>query len=387
MADYLMSVFTPQTPEEMASCLAEARSRGLTITLIGSGSKNRMAGPVPSSDVCISTTGLRRVLQYEPQDLTISVEAGLPWRDLTALLAGNRQMVPLDPPFAEQATVGGVLAANSSGPRRRLYGTARDLVIGMKFATLEGKLVQSGGTVVKNVAGLDMGKLMIGSFGTLAAMAVVNFKLMPMPAEERTFLLRFNSLDAAFDIRDAILKSVLQPAAIDLIHADEQGLMLAIRAGGNAAVVERYQRELGAMGDLSVLEGDDESDFWQGIREFTPRFLARHDDGAVVRVSAVLTQSKEMMERLPKPAVLRAGSGVGYACFARCEEASQWLAAHAAGGWKAIMESAPENRTASLEMWPTPQGSANNDFELMKRVKRMFDPHGLLNRDRLYCRI
>ena len=86
-------------------------------------------------------------------------------------------MVPLDPPFSAGATVGGVVASNSSGPRRRLYGTARDLVIGMQFATLEGKLVQSGGMVVKNVAGLDMAKLMIGSFGTLAAIAVVNFKL------------------------------------------------------------------------------------------------------------------------------------------------------------------------------------------------------------------
>ncbi len=121
------------------------------------------------------------MLEYEPRDLTISVEAGLPWREFTSLLAANRQMVPLDPPFAADATVGGVVAANSSGPRRRLYGTARDLVIGMRFATLEGKLVQSGGMVVKNVAGLDMAKLMIGSFGTLAAIAVVNFKLLPAP--------------------------------------------------------------------------------------------------------------------------------------------------------------------------------------------------------------
>src|SRR5207253_4650689 len=98
--------------------------------------------------------------------------------------------------FAEQATVGGVVAANSSGPRRRLYGTARDMVIGMTFATLEGKLVQTGGMVVKNVAGLDMGKLMIGSFGTLAAIAVVNFKVHPIPVT-RTFLWNFvNVADA-----------------------------------------------------------------------------------------------------------------------------------------------------------------------------------------------
>src|SRR5207245_9644671 len=98
--------------------------------------------------------------------------------------------VPLDPPLSGAATIVGILSANSSGPRRRLYGTARDLVIGMKFATLEGKLVQSGGMVVKNVAGLDMGKVMIGSFGTLAAIAVVNFKLLPMAAAEATFLYR-----------------------------------------------------------------------------------------------------------------------------------------------------------------------------------------------------
>src|ERR1700730_19456613 len=100
-----------------------------------------------------------RILQYEPRDLTISVEAGMRYADLSSVLAKNRQMIPLDPPFANNATIGGIVAANSSGPRRRLYGAARDLVIGMKFATLEGKLVKCGGMVVKNVAGLDMGKL------------------------------------------------------------------------------------------------------------------------------------------------------------------------------------------------------------------------------------
>src|SRR5678816_719386 len=131
---------------------------------------------------------MKRVLAYEPRDLTISVEAGIRYSDLTRILAQNRQMVPLDPPFSETATIGGIVNANSSGPRRRLYGTARDLVIGMKFATLEGKLVQSGGMVVKNVAGLDMAKLLIGSLGTLAALAVVNFKLIPKPVGSRTFL-------------------------------------------------------------------------------------------------------------------------------------------------------------------------------------------------------
>ena len=133
----------PQSSAELAEALREAAAHQRTIALAGNASKHLMAGPNEPADVAIATTALRRVLQYEPHDLTISVEAGLPWSELTALLARNRQMVPLDPPFAESATVGGVIAANSSGPRRRLYGTARDLVIGMRFATLEGKLVQS----------------------------------------------------------------------------------------------------------------------------------------------------------------------------------------------------------------------------------------------------
>ena len=174
-------VITPQSPELLAAALHEAAAKGQTIELAGNSSKRLMAGPIEPADVTVSTAGLCRVLQYEPRDLTISVEAGLPWREFTDLLGRNRQMAPLDPPFAGQATVGGVVASNSNGPRRRLYGTARDMVIGMRFATLEGKLVQSGGMVVKNVAGLDMAKLMIGSFGTLAAIAVVNFKLCPRP--------------------------------------------------------------------------------------------------------------------------------------------------------------------------------------------------------------
>src|SRR5712691_8849318 len=182
------------------------------------------------------------------------------YSELIRVFAAKRQMVPLDPPFAGLATVGGVVAANSSGPRRRLYGTARDLVIGMTFATLEGKLVKSGGMVVKNVAGLDMGKLMIGSFGTLAAIAVVNFKLQPMPQVERLFLLSFDTLDAAIAGRDRILNSVLQPASIDLLNPAAarilgwSGHILAVQAGGNAIVIDRYERELRQIGSLRVAD-------------------------------------------------------------------------------------------------------------------------------------
>src|SRR5580658_6473778 len=198
MAAVVQPVAHPATPAELAEALRDAATHKRAIALAGNASKRLMGGPAAAADVAISTTALTRVLAYEPNDLTISVEAGLRWSELTRTLAANRQMVPLDPPFAAGATVGGVIAANCSGPRRRLYGTARDLVIGMQFATLEGKLVKSGGMVVKNVAGLDMAKLMIGSFGTLADIASVNFKLTPAPEVERSFLLPYPSAaDAA----------------------------------------------------------------------------------------------------------------------------------------------------------------------------------------------
>src|SRR5216684_3546951 len=188
----------PRSPQELASQLVDANSKGQSITMCGNSTKTRMGGPIRNSDVSITTSCLDRVLEYDPRDLVVSVEAGISYRELSRVLAEHRQMIPLDPPFSDRATIGGIVAANTSGPRRRLYGTARDLVIGMTFATLEGKLIRSGGLVVKNVAGLDMAKLMIGSFGTLAAIAVVNFKVFPVPLESRTFEMEFATVAEAF---------------------------------------------------------------------------------------------------------------------------------------------------------------------------------------------
>lgn len=366
--------------------LRSAASRRQSIALGGNFSKRLMGGLAGPADVTISTAGLNRVLQYEPRDLTISVEAGLSYSELTRLLADHEQMIPLDPAFADTATVGGIVATNSSGPRRRLYGTARDLVIGMKFATLEGKLVQSGGMVVKNVAGLDMAKLMIGSFGTLAAIATVNFKLQPRPAVERTFLLPFESLEEAIAVRNAILKSVLQPAAIDLLNPQaaaylkRAGYILAIQAGGNAAAVERYDRELRALSNTIVLEPPEAAEYWRGIQNFAESFLQTREDAAIARVSCTLMQVKDAIESLPVAAIARAGSGVCYGYFESCRAAAEWAAAAVARGWKAVVEFAPEAQKAECSLWPSP----GSDFEMMKKVKHLFDPYHLLNRGRLY---
>jgi glycolate oxidase FAD binding subunit len=359
----------PTTCDDLASALSDASSRRQTITLIGHNTKRLMAGPVEPSDVTISTTRLDRVLQYEPRDLTISVEAGLRYAELAHVLAENRQMIPLDPGYGDECTIGGVIAANISGPRRRLYGTARDMVIGMKFVTLEGKTIQSGGMVVKNVAGLDMGKMMIGSFGTLAAIAVINFRLHPIPPETRTFVLEFSSSHGVIEARDVIHKGVLQPAALDIVKQGGKYRLL-IQAGGNNAVLERYARELKS---AEAPEGRDEENLWTEIREFTPTFLKANPDGAVVRISCRLAEVENVLEALPATALARAGSGVCYGYF------ENWRDAIGRG----LLEYAPDEARSQAGSW-SPEGA---DFDIMKKVKDMFDPQSLLNRRRLYGRL
>src|SRR5580692_7775362 len=214
----LPAVLQPSTSEELCDALRAANASKRTIELFGTNSKHLMAGPVAPANVRITTAGMKRLLQYEPRDLTVSVESGMPFAELNSQLARNGQMIPLDGPYSDSATVGGMVAANISGARRRHYGTARDLVIGMKFATLEGKLVQSGGMVVKNVAGLDMGKLMIGSFGTLAAIASVNFKLTPRPVVSRTVLFAFEDVATALEARNSAIRGALTPVAVEILN-------------------------------------------------------------------------------------------------------------------------------------------------------------------------
>jgi glycolate oxidase FAD binding subunit len=376
-------MIVPGSPEELAEALASAQRNQQSIQLCGNSTKDRMGGPISVADVKISTAKLNRVLEYEPNDLTISIEAGMTYRELSRVLAEHRQMVPLDPPFSENATMGGIVGTNASGPRRRLYGTARDMVIGMTFATLDGKLIRSGGMVVKNVAGLDMGKLMIGSFGTLAAVAVINFRLHPMPAGTRTFVREFVRATEAIAARDKVLRSSLQPAAIDILKT-AAGYDLMIQAGGSARVLDRYSRELP---DARAIEGAEEQALWERIREHTPQFLREHENGVVVRISCTLSEVGRALEALPTPALARAGSGVCYGYFSQVPDLHHIGDLGHAGDshqiGKSVLEFSPQDFRETAELWPDP----GSDFAMMKKVKEMFDPLCLLNRGRLYGRI
>jgi glycolate oxidase FAD binding subunit len=390
----LSQVHEPTRAEELRDALAAAASAHRSIELVGGDSKRLMAGRVAEPDVRISTARMRRVLQFEPRDLTISVEAGLPFAELNTLLARHGQMIPLDGPWSETATVGGMIAANINGARRRRYGSARDLVIGMTFATLEGKLVETGGMVVKNVAGLDMAKLMIGSFGTLAAIASVNFRLVARPELTRTLMYSCDSITAALEIRDRVLGGVLNPLAVEIINPvlaaqlGMKGFQVAIQFAGSPAVIRRCVKEAESFGVARPLTADEESRFWQSLGQLTPRFLDKFREGVVVRVSTKLAECGEALASVEGAGLAHSGSGIVRAWFTRPDAASRWLAQSLKRGWKGVVEFSGDAARSGLTLWPdAPEAQSDGGFAIMREIKRMFDPESLLNRGRLYGKL
>ena len=390
-----MEVIAPASAEDLALALATGGEQGRSIQISGQNSKRGMAGPMLPADLQVSTRLLKRVLKYEPNDLTISVEAGLAFSQLQRLLAQQGQMVALDPPFHADATVGGVVATNGSGSLRARYGTLRDQIIGMGMATMAGHLVTSGGMVVKNVAGLDMAKVLIGSFGTLAAITSVNFRLHPLPPAMQTFLFSAPSLETVLLRRDDILQGPLQPIGFDLLSPaaaarfNLRGYVLALRAGGSQAVLARYERELPGS---AILRGSDDANFWERVREFTPEFLQRQLGGAVVvRIGTRLDQLGGLLRLVTGPCIARAASGVAYVYLSSLQSLPVFWRAAAENNWTLAVEFASDEARAlrgASDLWLVDESEgAQNGFAMMKGVKRMFDSKNLLSPSRLYGRI
>ena len=387
-----MQQVRPQSATELAQALHEAAAAGCSIALRGAGSKDAMGGPAPDADIDLRLDRLSGVLKYEPRDLTVSVAAGTPWHELSAILEAEGQMIALDPPCAAVTTVGGVVAANCSGPRRRLFGSARDMVIGMTLATLDGQVAQTGGMVVKNVAGLDVQKAVIGSFGTLAVMASVNFRLSPLPEATRTFLIGCRTAEECAAARDRILASALQPAAIDVLNPaaaklcglEAHGLsefVLAIGAGGSERVLARYGRELSA---AQVLEGERERAFWRTVQEFAGEWIDGVPERAVVRAGHPMSELASVLNSAPGPCVARAGNGVSYLAFDNVTTLRGWMLAGAAKEWTRVVEWSGSEVRGAVELWPAADGA---EFGVMESLKLLFDPQRLLNRGRLYGRL
>lgn len=279
-------VVEPHTPEKLASILAGASREQLTVVFRGGGTKlgwGRIPKPV---DLLISTRALNRVLAHEHADLTATIEAGATLDELAQALGRHRQWLPLDR-AGDAATVGGAIATNDSGPLRHRYGTPRDLLIGVTLATADGRLVKAGGTVVKNVAGYDLGKLVSGSFGSLAAVVSATFKLLPMPVAWYTLSAAFDTADTAARAAAAVNDSQLEPISLELHAARVGGAAASYRllvrfATAPAAARAQVEQARTLIGNGEIIDGDAEASLW---RRYQARASA--SAGTVIRVSCL----------------------------------------------------------------------------------------------------
>ena len=396
------AVVFPGSKEEVAAVLVLAGEARVPVTPWGGGTKMAIGSPPNRIGIVLGLKRLDRILEHEPGDLTVTVEAGLALDALQAALRERGQWLSLDPASADGATVGGVLASNASGPRRHLYGTARDLVIGLTVVAADGSVVRGGGKVVKNVAGYDLPKLYIGSFGTLGILVEATFKLRPRPDVDRLVIARFDRLkDAGAAVR-AVLASDLIPSALELADGEALrrlghggGAALLVGLDGIAEQVDWEVAELGrllgplGLGETTVLDGAARDSAWAALGR-----LGRpgHDHAAAVMKWAVLpSQVADVMEagaaaaqRNGLAAALTAHAGVGIVTAilsagtgsnAAVATLTEWRALANGVGGHAMVEWAPLAVKERVAVWD----AAGPTGRLMKGIKERLDPRGVLN--------
>jgi len=383
---------TPSTREDLAEALHAADSRGQAVAPMGGGTQLDLGMPPTRLDLIIETTRLDKVVEYEPADLTVTVEAGLPFAELQKRLAEQGQFLALDPPATPGATLGGLMATNASGPLRFGYGTARDLVIGTRVANPDGTVTHAGGRVVKNVAGYDLNKLYIGSLGTLGIIVELSFKLAPIPPATNTIVGQFADVTAARAIINAIVQSPLSPMAIELVGpraasaaALPEAMLVVFRVGGYPQAVERQVRDLSALVTQHGGQRVDTSDtVWDDL---TGMRIAAQSRDVVVKAAVPLVESTRVVEILERrlaafdPVVwAHAGNGVAYAaCHAPSDSTvlRDLRAEVAALGANAslVIQRCPTSLKRAVDVW----GDPGSSVALMRALKAKLDPNNTLN--------
>ncbi len=374
-----MTRVVPADAAECARILAEAAGDRRTVRVIGSGTKSYV-GDVAPTDIEVGTSRLAGVIDHEPADLTVTVGAGMRIADLALLLERAGQFLPLDPPHADEATIGGVIAASSNGFWRARYGAVRDLLIGSRIALADGTVARAGGRVVKNVAGYDLDKLLVGSFGTLGVIVEATLKVLPVPAASDGLVARFVRSADAFAAADAVLRGASRVEACVVERGEGTAWRLAVQARGSAPNVKRAiedaRREAAArQGEIREL-----GDALGPLRELP----ARATDGALVRVSLPVAASPAFAETAARlesldALVADAASGVIRVHLqgdddAVVRDAEALLVAARVVGGAGRIERRAERLRSRLSTWPT---RPNGDF-LMRRIKEAFDPAGVL---------
>ena len=409
------AVVLPTSVHEVQEVLQFAVERNLSVMPAGAGTKLGIGNLPQKVDVVLATTRLNSVVEYEPADLTVTVEAGIRLKDLQTELAKHRQYLVLNPPYADRCTIGGIVSTNASGSFRLRHGTARNQVLGLRVVRADGTVVKSGGKVVKNVAGYDLNKLYIGAFGTLGIITEVTLKLSPIPVRQAILIADFQNVQEAVDTGLAIVGSQTLPMFVNLFvnadptrseteaPTDENKPMLTVGFGGDPETVawqltqcQGIMEQNGAIG-VTIVKDESLQHLQEAVQEFSAE--NKNTERVVAKLNLKRTDLTEFAAQIVEAnwandvqIMALLGSGVLYVTIPVASDTDYPSLANALTQLRRtamskqgnlIIEVAPPELKQHIDVW----GSVEGTLSLMKQIKAKFDPTGLLNPGRFVSSI
>ena len=409
------AVVLPASVQEMQDVLQFAVKQGVSVMPAGAGTKLGIGNLPQKVDVVLATTSLNSVVEYEPADLTVTVEAGIRLADLQTELAKHRQYLALNPPYADRCTIGGIVATNASGSFRLRHGTARNQVLGLRVVRADGTVVKSGGKVVKNVAGYDLNKLYIGAFGTLGIITEVTLKLSPIPVRQAILTADFRNVQEAADTGLSIVGSQTLPMFVNLFvnsdptpggteaPTDENKTLLVVGFGGDPDTVawqltqcQGIMEQNGAIG-VTIAEGESLQHLQGAVQEFSED--NKNTEIIVAKLNLKRTDVAEFAAQIVEAnwacdvqMMALLGSGVLYVTLPVISDTDYQSLANALTQLRQtamsrqgnlIIEVAPPKLKRHIDVWDSVEGT----LSLMKQIKAKFDPAGVLNPGRFVSSI
>ena len=394
----------PQDAAQISEVLKICTEDHAAVVPWGGGTSIGLGNRPSRVDVVLSLERFTGLIEHDDANLTATAQAGMRVAELQQILAGRHQFLAIDPPQTAEATIGGVVAANTNGPRRMHYGGVRDQVIGMKCVLATGEQVKSGGKVVKNVAGYDMCKLFTGSLGTLGVITEVTLRMAPVP-ERSASVLASGTIAQALKMVEQIEASALLPCAVTLVNAraavqltaesgirkQESDYLVLVWVEGFSEAVERHLNDLRTIAKAAgmsaeALEDSQHQTLWKSICDFTSIV-----SGPLCRLTLPLGAIGGAISTIdgwsPTPQIV-AHMGAGTLWVASdVDDVAGWFARLSAlatsNRGHAIVAAAPPHVKEVVDVWgPPPPG-----MSIMAEIKRQFDPAGILNPGRFVARL
>ena len=373
-------VVTPHALEELAEIVRGLSAERKPFAFVGGGTELGLGNRPRALDTAVRTSALDRVVDYAPEDQTITIEAGMTLAELDRVLAPHGQMLPLDVADREHATIGGVVATNAYGRCRQRYGTAKDLIVGVRIVRVDGVLARGGGKVVKNVAGFDLPKLMVGSLGTLGAIATVTLRVYPIPEATRAAVLRFEEAAPMRGVVRELIERRLEPESVALYNFSALVVTFAgTRAGVDEQMTALLQGIAPAFGadaaELTVLERESYEQREQAVRrDGTWRVRIVAPPSCPVATLGAPVAAAPLAVPVAYPLL-----GVALHAYADgldLDDLRRHVDRETQGRGRVIVHAMPDDARDRVDAW---SASPPPELGAMRALKDRFDPHGLCN--------